>query len=175
MKKAGFILKSTAILSTALLLMAADVSKTIEHTIKKGKANKVKAALNLPAGKMSVKPGSSDLCKGTFSFVTQAQKPLIAYEETGNETGSLRITTEGDNNNINHIKTENVWDLALNFDIINALEINMVAGQGVVDLSNTQPEYLHFHMVAGEALLNLSNSSVQNVEVNALAGNVKLI
>ncbi|MBN2215605.1 MAG: hypothetical protein JW723_15340 [Bacteroidales bacterium] len=110
------------------------------------------------------------LYAGEYKYQKEEWKPAISYaEEEG--TGYLEIISTDEREEKQYDSSDNnEWDISLNKDIKNDLNIRMGAGIGKFDLSGSNLKRFDFQMTAGEVDINLSNTSLPELRMKAIAG-----
>ena len=110
------------------------------------------------------------LYTGDYKYKKAAWKPEISYAEEGG-TGYLSIISKDEREEKNYDSSDNnEWDIRLNEDIKNDLNIRMGAGIGKFELAGSNLKRFDFQMAAGEVDINLKNTSVPDLRIKAIAG-----
>jgi hypothetical protein len=121
-----------------------------------GKAEMVRASIDMAAGELKIQGGAAPLLDGRFLYQGDVAKPAIRYEESsfrGNLTvrqGSATFTL-GPGGEAHH-----KWDLRLNNNIPLNLEVGLGAGQSTLDLRDLHLRGLDVRVGAGQLELNLA-------------------
>jgi len=141
-----------------------------EKKLQKGDAEKLRTKIRFVSGKLNLDGNTEDLLESQFRFIKERWNPVISYEEEENK-GYLKIISKDDRENKNYNNDDNsIWDVSLNKDIEQKLDIKIGAGIGNINLEDFDLKELEFHMAAGEMNLNLRNTSISDLEFGALAG-----
>ncbi len=142
----------------------------LRKNIAQGKATKIKTEITFPAGAININSSTKLLSEGVYEFSDWKWKPEISYTENG-ETGYLKIISRDKNEDKNIDNSDSCnWNIALNKDLTNELEIKFLAGEGNIDLRNCNIKRFDFEMLAGDVDINLCNTSVPYFIFKALAG-----
>ncbi|MFC2087342.1 toast rack family protein [Bacteroidota bacterium] len=136
--------------------------------VEKGKAEFIYTSIKFPAGELKIKGGTNKLLDADFTYSDPDWKPEIDYYE-GERIGNLHITLDKVNISFDE-DDRNVWNLVLNKEIAQDLNIKFGAGDADLDLAGFNLENFEFTTGAGDYYINLSNTSVPRVEFKAGAG-----
>ena len=155
---------------------AADGStKQISQAIKKDDAERVRTTISMRAGRLMVKGGADNLVDTDISSNREEWKPEIEYTLSG-KTGRLRIEqpeSEGLNFNFNDDYV-NDWDILLNENIAQDLDVKIGAGETTLDLRGMMLNSVKIDAGVGEHNINLSGTSVPELRLNAGVGEVSV-
>jgi hypothetical protein len=121
------------------------------RAVERDAAERVKAILNMGAGRLTVRGGARKLMEAEFAYSTPFGRPEVTYRSTG-ALGTLTLDQPASSGpHAGNSKCE--WDLALN---------------------NEVPLDLSAHFGAGEARLDLGDLTLRNVEVHMGVGRLEL-
>jgi hypothetical protein len=110
------------------------------------------------------------LYSGDYKYKRPEWKPVISYSEEDG-TGYLSIISKDESEERKYNSSDNnEWDIRLNKDIRNDLNIRMGAGSGKFDLAGSKLTRFDFQMAAGDVDINLKNTSVPDLRIKAIAG-----
>jgi hypothetical protein len=150
-----------ALLAGSLLLagcVGPPLPRPLDETrsVELGKAEMVRASIDMKAGELKIRGGAAQLLDGRFLYQSDVAKPEIRYEDSsfrGNLTvhqGGATFTL-GPGGEAHHL-----WDLRLNNNIPLDLEVKLGAGQGTLDLRDMYLRRLDVQVGAGQLELNLA-------------------
>lgn len=149
-----------------------EVGKTEHETthISLGKAESVRAELDMGAGELHVTGGATELLNANFAFNRQDWKPVVDYN--GNSfRGLLTIRQGHDHDGGIHLgNNEYKWDLQFNNDIPIDLYVNCGAGEGRLDLSQLTLRALDVNMGVGEVEATLPPEPKRDYDVRIHGG-----
>ncbi len=123
-----------------------------------GKAEIVRASVEMKAGQLEIRGGAQSLLEGRFRYSDPNWRPTVRYEEGGLH-GNLNVsqgTVVFDLNRRSGGRYE--WDLRLNQDVAMELDVGLGAGQSLLDLRGMNLRGLEVRMGAGQADLDLSGN-----------------
>ncbi len=151
-----------------LLLAQQKYTKTVSTgNIKKGTIH-----LEIPAGELRLRNGSSNLIDTEVLYAKADWKPSL-HVNTSNGVTDLTFKQQdfkssGDNNG------ENKWNINISKTTPLDLYLKMGAGDTKLDLSNSQLRKLTIEAGAVGLTVNLKGSSARNVSISAGVGEVNL-
>ena len=165
------IIASIALLATWNILSE---DNTSEKKVKKPNINKtkeVKTEIAFLNGILNITTQNlNKLYTGDYKYKKTEWKPEISYAEEGG-TGYLSIISKDEREEREYDSSDNnEWDIRLNEDIKNDINIRMGAGIGKFELAGSNLKRFDFQMAAGEVDINLKNTSVPDLRVKAIAG-----
>lgn len=162
------------LLLMVLLLNQTMFAQSMKKSIKKGKAKSVETTIKMVAGDLILDLHTDLLLKSSYTYKKDRWKPEISYEIENGE-GLLNIISTDSRLEKNYDDDDNSnWNISLNKDIRQKLNLKIGAGEGNIDLSNSNLEYFECNMAAGKLVIDLSNTSVPDVELNAIASDVTI-
>ena len=137
-----------------------------------GRAKEVKTEISFAAGELNISPCSNHLAEGNYTYSKEELKPEITYTEES-KIGHLRIEAfdedmDMDKNMDN--KDSCRWNIGLNKNIQNDLDLEMLAGEGNIDLHGCNIIRFDMKMLAGDLDVDLRNTSVPRLKFKALVG-----
>lgn len=160
-----------SLLSMLPLALAAQNLTNYKQAIPLDGAKTGTVRLEIPAGELSLKTGSTKLIDASIAYNHAGWKPNLKLTKTNGAT-SLTLKQTEDGNKENNGK--NKWTVNLTREIPVNLYLVMGAGTSKLDLSNSRLQTLDIEAGAVGVDLNLSGSSVKNVEIDAGVGALNL-
>ena len=130
-------------------------------------ATAVTANLNVPAGELDVKGGSSHLMDATFDYNSSYAPPRVDYSVNGSQ-GQLSVTENGSGAHFG--PGDNRWNLQFNDGVPLDLTVQMGAGQSNLRLAEVNVTHLQVHVGAGEMTLDLTGPRKQNLSAEIQGG-----
>lgn len=165
-----------AIVVFSLLLTNKSKIKNEDHTktVKSG-AKSAHTEIKFPAGTLNISPSENNkFFSSDFYNCPDYREPQVDFIEDGNKA-NLRITSKDNPDHTNYSDSSScTWDLHFNRKVENEMTVNMVAGEGNIDLSECNLKVFEFKMTAGEVHLNLRNTSLPYLNFKAAAGEVEI-
>jgi predicted membrane protein len=152
------------------------VLQITSKTIKKAKADFVKANLKVRFGKFFINDGNNNFVDAEFIYDKYDLKPVMKYD-SDNKRGDLLIKLTGDEDDNIDIDTDNDKTkclVELSNDVPMDMHIELGAGMGKFNLNELQLEDLEIRLGAGKLEINLANSLVKNLDIEAGVGSVEL-
>jgi hypothetical protein len=140
-----------------------------DRSVELGKAERVRAVINMGAGELRIQGGARKLLESHFVYAGGAP-PEVRYDETGFR-GTLTVSQRsavfafGPRG-----KVADRWELMLNDSIPLDLEAKLGAGQGVLDLRGTNLSDLDVDLGAGQVELNLAGEWRRGFEARIRGG-----
>lgn len=150
-------------------------TQQMSQAIKRDKAETVRTNISMRAGTLVVRGGAENLVDTEISSNREEWKPEIEYTLNG-KTGRLRIEqpeSEGINFNINDDFVNN-WNIQLNNDITQDLDVKIGAGETDLDLRGLQLNSIDIDAGVGEHNINLANTSIPQIRLNAGVGEISV-
>lgn len=127
--------------------------------------------LEIPAGELFLKTGSTQLAEAQVSYKQSDWKPSMSLNRSN---GNTTLTLKQANLKNNTENVENKWNVSLNKSLPLNLELEMGAGTSRLDLSNSRLQTLDIEAGAASIDLNLKGSTVKEVEIAAGVGELNL-
>jgi hypothetical protein len=165
------IIASIALLATWNILSEDNNSEKRKKKPNIGKIKEVRTEIAFLNGTLNITTEKLNrLYTGDYKYQKPEWKPEISYaEEDG--TGYLSIISKDERGEINYDSSDNnEWDIRLNKEIKNDLNVRMGAGTGTFELAGSNIKRFDFQMAAGEVDINLKNTSVPDLRIKAIAG-----
>ena len=135
--------------------------------IERGNADRANVDLNMAAGEMIVRGGSSKLIEGRFEFNVPAWEPKI---ETSVNGSRAVVNIRQPNNARMGSHRHYLWDLELNDQILLDLAVNCGAGQAKLSLGDLNLRNVEVHMGAGQVDLDLRGKPTRDYAVEISGG-----
>jgi len=164
-------LNRASLLVLSLLLASCGVEQATRemtrevHNVDLGKAEKVEAVIEFPAGEFELHGGAAKLVEGTYRFNTESLRPVVDYRESAG-VGRLRIDTRKDGG----AGGRAVWAIHLNDAMPLDLELKMGAGQAEMDLGSLDLRRAVVKFGAGEMTLDLRGKPKHGYQVEVSGG-----
>lgn len=170
---------------SALLLTACEINsgsgangsegevRQIAQSIEKDQAKNVRTDISISAGRLMIRGGAENLVDTEIRYSREEWEPTIDYTLSG-ETGRLRIEqpeVSGINFNFND-NFVNDWDILLNNEVVQDLDLEIGAGETDIDLRGLRLNSVDIDAGVGEHNINLSGTSVPQIRLNAGVGEV---
>jgi N-terminal domain of toast_rack, DUF2154/Domain of unknown function (DUF5668) len=130
-------------------------------------AKTVTAKIDMGAGQLNVRSGSTQLMDADFSYDQDSGKPRVNYSVSGTN-GNLDIS-QHDHGGVHFGRNENTWALRLG-DVPLDLNVDMGAGQGDLNLRGIDLTRLKIEMGAGQINLDLTGERKQSFDVDVQGG-----
>ncbi|MER2997834.1 toast rack family protein [Pontibacter populi] len=153
-----------------LTLLAQDVHK-FSHTLPLSGTKESNIRLEIPAGELTLKTGTSQLIDTKVNYNLKDWKPSTNITRNN---GSTSLTIKQKSNNGNNDAGENKWNVSLNKSTPLNLSLTMGAGESDLDLSNSRLQKLEVEAGAVSCDINLKGSTVKVVEIAAGVGELNL-
>jgi hypothetical protein len=155
--------------------------KEVKKAIPLGGAKVLNTKIEFPVGNLGISTVSTRTTKGVFKFHREKWEPEINYDKENGE-GYLRMSSEGSvsldigepGNRGFDDDDQSDWKVVFPREVPHDLDVEMLAGNGDIDLEGSRLEEFEFSMKAGEVKINLRNTSVPDVEFKAIAGNATI-
>ena len=142
---------------------------TESESVQLGKAEIVRAEVDMPAGEVEISGGATTLMDGTFTFTAPEFRPEVSYEETGFR-GRLKVAASGMRRIMPHGNQEIRWKVKLNDETPVDLSLNLGAGEANLKLSGLSLRSVDVDLGAGEIDLDLRGDWSRDFEVNVRGG-----
>lgn len=136
-------------------------------SLERGSVERANIELDMRAGEMRLRGGSSKLIEGTFEYNVPDWKPQV--QNSVNDSHATVTIRQPEHLNVGGNK-RNVWDLQLNDQVVTDLALNCGAGQARLDLGNLTLRELTVHMGAGQVDLDLRGKPTRDYDVNISGG-----
>ncbi len=170
----------------SLLLSGADAfSQSDMEEMKKAiplkGAKELITEVEFPVGNLRVKTSDAKTIKSIFQYRTPEWEPHIDYRKENGKAyvrmsaeGDVDVDVRSDDKDSYDEEDQSNWGLIFPRGIAHDLDVEMLAGKGMLDLSGSKMKAFEFSMTAGEVKINLRNTSVPQLEFKALAGEATL-
>src|SRR5271165_6352148 len=146
---------------------ASEVERT-SKTIELDKSEMVKVRLKIGAGELKVRGGSKNLMDADFLYNVPRWKPEVHYDG-GGLRGHLDIEQpSGNASGVSGYKYN--WDLRFNDEKPIAMEVELGAGEGVLELGSLNLKNLDVQMGVGELKLDLRGKPRSEYQVRIRGG-----
>ena len=130
-------------------------------------AKSVTAKIDMGAGQLNVRSGSTQLMDADFSYDQDSGKPRVNYSLSG-ANGNLDIS-QHENGGVHFGRNENTWSLKFG-DVPLDLNVDMGAGQGELNMRGINLTRLKIEMGAGQINLDLTGERKQTFDVDVQGG-----
>ncbi len=137
------------------------------HNVDKQDANSVITKIEMPAGELRIDGGASQLMNADFTYSDDMENPEVKYSVSGG-SGQLNIK-QRENGGIHIGNTHDEWNLKFG-DVPMELEIQMGAGEGVLNLQQLDLSRLRIEVGAGEINVNLTGERKRNLTADIQGG-----
>lgn len=145
-----------------------DEVKELKQKIKLGKANVVKALINIKGGKLIISNNTNDLADVEFEYKEKYWNPDVSYTES-NSNGKLIVKS-----NTILIKDKDIEDnecrIALNKKLNYALGLDLGVGVAEVDMEGYHIDKALLRLGVGSFDFNFANTSIPLLKVQAGIG-----
>jgi hypothetical protein len=147
--------------------------KTLVRTIQLDAAKAVSVELNMAAGELHVRGGSTGLMEGYFTFNVPEWEPTVDYKRDG-DRGVLTVQQPSGSPSFRNAK--NSWDVRVNDGVPLSLTVKVGAGEGTMTLGSLNLDSVQVDAGAGEFTLDLRGTPKRSydVRVNASVGQANL-
>jgi hypothetical protein len=145
-------------------------SASVRHevrTVDLAGAKTVRADLNIGAGQLTLRGGSSHLVDADFDYYEREGSPQVEYAVNGGK-GELKISQEGGQPNIGG--TNNTWSLHFSNSVPLDLNIDMGAGEGDLRLRDLDVTNLTVNMGAGRVEVDLTGDRKKDLQADIEGG-----
>lgn len=140
--------------------------KSETHKVELGRAERVKARIDFPAGEFELHGGAAKLLEGQYRFDSEAMRPVVEYQADG-PVGELKITSP---KKVNVGATRARWETRLNDQVPIDLELHIGAGKVEAVAGTLNLRSLNVHFGAGELTLDLRGKPQNNYNVEVHGG-----
>ncbi len=167
--------KSAALMAGSLLLAGcisppALVQHDETRSVPLGKAEMVRATIDMKAGELRIQGGAAQLMEGHFVYQGDTARPEIRYSDSSFR-GILTMRQGGATFSLGSGgESHHIWDLRLNNDRPLDLEANLGAGRSTLDLRGMYLRGLDLQIGAGQLELNLAGQWRRGFEANIRGG-----
>lgn len=156
-------------LSTAnIFAQESNEFKTFSQAIKQGKANRVKALINIIGGELIVEGSKSDLAHVSFSYFDKYWDPSASYTETSEQRKLIVKSNASFSEHI--IKDTNICRVSLNKNLNYSLGIELGAGTADINLQGFSIERALLRFGGGSFNVNLASTSIPVLKIEAGVG-----
>ncbi len=142
-------------------------TRTETQSVELGKAESVRARVDMAFGTLNLSGGASALLEAEFTYNVDKWQPQVEYEISGRE-GLLRVKQPSVDIPRGNPRYE--WALRLNDDVPLDLDVELGAGKSSLDLVGLWLNTLDVQVGAGDAKLDLSGDWRQDVDVSIQGG-----
>ena len=136
------------------------------HTIDLGKAEKLEANIDFPAGELEVLGGAVKLVEGEYRFNSDSLRPVIGYRESAG-VGRLDLNAA---KKASFGNAKGRWQIRLNDATPLSLELRMGAGKAEINLGTLSLRTANVHFGAGEMTLDLRGKPRQGYTIEVHGG-----
>jgi hypothetical protein len=142
--------------------------RTVIESVENGKAEIVMTEVKMPAGKLRISGGATNLMDGEFVFTSAALEPRIRYDD---DASRGRLTVEG-TPGVSTTQTDgaNIWEVRLNDDVPTELDVNLGAGECKLDLAGMALRGVTLKMGAGSCEVDLVGEWDRDFDVEVRGG-----
>ncbi len=150
-----------------------EVGKTemTSHAIEQGDAESLQADINMGIGHLEIGSGAHELAEAEFTYNVADWKPELDYDVRRNN-GRLSIS-QPNNTEITGIPTDDIeykWDIRFNDEVPTDLNIDLGAGESMLNLSGLHLTDLNVDIGAGETDIDLSGDWPESFDVTVNGG-----
>lgn len=163
-------LLSTILILLPLSLLAQDNMK-YKASSPVGETQKGTINLEMPAGELHLKTGSTQLIDAEINYGKAEWKPSMKVNREDDNT-SLTMKQKDFKNKEGNV--DNIWNISLNKSVPLNLNLTMGAGKSDIDLSNSRLEKLEIKAGAVSCDIDLRGSTVKDVDIAAGVGELNL-
>ena len=165
-----------AVLTASLALFAAGCTvddkadrwtRSSHQTVDLGRAESVRAEIDMGAGELHVTGGAAKLLDADFTYNHDDWKPVVNYDG-GSFRGILTVKQPDGVHAFGHVNYK--WDLAFNNDVPLDLRINCGAGEGRFDLGRLNLRSLDVDMGVGRIEADLRGRPKRDFDVRINGG-----
>ena len=170
---AGMVLVSGGLAGCTSQVAAIGSLQTTSEYVELGGAESVEVAIEMGAGELDVSGGADELLDAEFTFNVPRWEPEVDYS-VRNGNGRLTIkqpSTDGINLPSSY---RYEWDIQLNDDVPLDLQVNVGAGEGMLDLSGLNLQSLDLRSGAGDVEVWLGDTALETAVVDAGVGRLVL-
>ena len=127
----------------------------------------VQVHIAMPAGELKVSGGANRLMEADFKYAEIEGKPKSSYQLSG-QRGQLNVTQKGRKFHMG--RTYNDWDLRLANNVPMELSIHMGAGHSDMKLGDLSLTKLEINMGAGQMMVDLTGDWKKDLDANIRGG-----
>jgi len=132
-----------------------------------GRAESVRADINMGAGELQVRGGAAKLLEADFTYNREDWKPEVIYDG-GSFRGMLTIRQPNNVHSFGHVNY--TWNLRFNDSVPLDLRINCGAGQSKLDLGRLDLRSLDVNMGVGQIEADLRGRPKRDYDVKIDGG-----
>lgn len=136
-------------------------------SFEKSGAELVQVDLEMGAGELKVKGGSSKLFEGDFAYNVPSFKPEVRYDSTGFRG---RLLVKQGAAKVSPGDVENTWDLRFANDVPLDLRVRCGAGESGLELQEMMLRSIEVHMGAGKVEIHLPRKPDRSFDVKVHGG-----
>jgi hypothetical protein len=141
--------------------------QTESRTVKLGEAKSARVEIEMPAGELSVGPGTEELLEADFTYHGRSSRPQVEYYvNEGQGRLSIRQSESSHGRGGGH----NRWDLRLSNKVPMQLKVNQGAGRARLTLGGLAVSRLDLHIGAGETTVDLTGDWKNDVTASIQGG-----
>ncbi len=165
-----------AVLAACLALVAAGCvvndspdgwTKHFQQSVELGRAESVRADIDMGAGELHVGGGAAKLMEADFTYNREDWKPEVIYDG-GSFRGMLTVKQPNGNHFPGHVNYR--WDLRFNDGVPLDLHINCGAGQSKLELGRLDLRSLEVNMGVGQIEADLRGRPKRDYDVKIDGG-----
>jgi hypothetical protein len=138
--------------------------ETETSTLILGDATDVEAIMEIGVGTFRIRGGAEGLLDAKFTYNVEEWSPVVDYDEKGDE-GTLTIRQPGTGSKNVPSGARNEWDIALNDDVVTALEVDVGVGDVTMELSGLSLTRLEIDQGVGNTVVDLSGDWNRDMDV----------
>jgi hypothetical protein len=134
------------------------------HVVERGAATSTRVEIDMSAGELEMRSGAKTLFEGDFDYNVPALKPTIAYA-VGASTGDLKVSQGSASGN-----HENTWRLSVDEATPIDLHVTLRAGDAELVLGRVNLSALEVNLGAGDLVVDLRGTPAKSYSVSVRAG-----
>ena len=131
-----------------------------------GRAESVKATIEMPAGNFELRGGAAKLLEGEYRFSSEALRPVLDYRVSGG-VGELKLSVE---HKVNVGSAQARWETRLNDKVPLDLELRLGAGKAEALAGSLNLRRLEVNYGAGEFTLDLRGNTQSSYDAEIRGG-----
>jgi len=170
--RSEWVLATAAFLTLTGCIVEEDSGRT-EHeakTVDVGKAESVRAEIDLGAGQLNIKGDATKLLEADFTYNRRDWRPEVTYD--GNSFRGLLTIRQGNHEGggVHLGNNQYKWDLRFNDNIPLDIRVNCGAGEGILDLQHLTIRDLDVNMGVGRVEASLPPEPKKDYDVRVHGG-----
>ncbi len=145
-------------------------SRSLVHhrqTVEVKGAKAVRMSVKMPSGELRMDGGAEQVLDADFAFGTGWLAPQVDYS-VSDGVGELEIGQESRGQRM--IKSDNTWNLRVNDTLPLDLEVDLGAGRGEFRFAKVNLTRLDLNIGAGQAIVDLSGARAKDLEAEVQGG-----